>query len=391
MRPKLVILVFFFVFSLCCQRTDQNTFLSQDKVSWLKQEAARQLQGCQRTGHDGTILYTPDGEGNYAALWTRDFYYMVGNAFELMPQDHIKKAILYLLNGQREDGCIPDRVQEDGLAVYSAGPVNNPLGDPPTDNSQFFVLLVSTYVNKTGDMTFFKENVASLVAAMDYTPRSSAGLVFIDPLNPHSPYGFTDTIAKTGELLFSSLLYWHACTELVDLFDKIDEKDLAHNFQNRAQLIEKNLDKLWEPEKNMYLAATQQCRQVDIWGNAYAIYIHFPLGDKKAHIVDYLAQNYDKIVMRGQVRHLIEPDFWQKTLIPIKPGTYQNGAYWGTASGWLAYAFSEAFPELSTRILNDLLNDYQQYGAHECINTDYAQLNNYVASVTNPLGALEKM
>ncbi len=375
--------------SVSCGR--EKVTISQDIHQWLIGEARRQLEGCTITAHDGTVLYTPDGQGHYAALWTRDFAYMVENAFHLLPKENVRRAMLYLLNSQREDGCIPDRLQADGLAVYSAGPVGHPLGDPPTDNSQFMVKLVADYVAHTGDLDFFRNAADKLVAAMNYTPRSPDGLVYIDPAAPHSPYGFTDTIAKTGELLFSSLLYWEACQRLVVLFNQITEPKLAEEFDQRSLMIESHLDKLWDNQAGMFLAATQDCRQIDIWGNAYAIYIDFPLMEKRGRIVEYLAANFDKYVHKGQIRHLPAPEHWQKTLIPVEPETYQNGAYWGTASGWLAFALADKHPALAKRILDDLLADYRQNGAYECINRDYAKLKDYVVSVTNPLGAIERM
>lgn len=376
---------------ICSCENSKQQFLSSDQLTWLQNEAKRQLTGCQITAHDGTILYTPDGEGNYAALWTRDFGYMVENAIQLLPAENVKAAIQYLLNGQRQDGCIPDRVQADGLAVYSAGPVGNPLGDPPSDNTQFMVKLVADYVEHTNDYEFFAQNSSNLLNAMAYTPRSENGLVYIDPNNPHSPYGFTDTIQKTGELLFSSLLYWEACKRLNKLFKKVHDQDTAQFFRDRATEIEKNINILWDEKNGMFYAATHDCKQIDIWGNVYAIYINFPLKDKKARIIDYLAGHFTEYVYKGQIRHITEPDAWNKTLVPIKPGRYQNGAYWGTASGWVAKAFAESHPDFCEKILTDLVSDYQERGPHECINSDYQQLNNYVASVVNPLGALKKL
>jgi len=394
MLLRIVIIGIFLLFLLFCVAKKQD-FVSPEEFNWLKTETTEQLQGCQLLASDGTMLYTPDGKGNYAALWTRDFSYMVENAFDFIETEHIKAAIEYLLAGQRADGCIPDRVQGDGLAVYSAGPVNNPLGDPPTDNSQFIVLLIYNYIKHTGDLDFFRSgsqpNCDKIVAAMNFTPRTKSGLVFINPEKPHSPYGFTDTIAKTGELLFSSLLYWEASEKLATLFNKIDNHTLADDFRNRAKLIEMNLDKLWDEKTGMFWAASEDCRQIDIWGNAYAVYIHFPLKGKRRQIVNYLKDSYNKIVFKGQIRHLPAPEVWQKTLIPIGPGTYQNGAYWGTAAGWVAYALAEDYPELAKKIFHDLIVSYRTVGAFECINSDYTQLKNYVASVTNPLGALLKL
>jgi hypothetical protein len=113
--------------------------MRNDVVKWLNEAASDMLRRCRIIAHDGTVLFTPDGSASYRALWTRDFAYMVENVGDLIDPAEMRAAILYLLRDQRADGCIPDRVQADGLAVYSAGPIECPLGDPPADNSQFMV------------------------------------------------------------------------------------------------------------------------------------------------------------------------------------------------------------------------------------------------------------
>ncbi|MCJ7588770.1 MAG: hypothetical protein MUQ00_12850, partial [Candidatus Aminicenantes bacterium] len=86
----------------------------------------------------------------------------------------------------------------------------------------------------------------------------------------------------------------------------------------------------------------------------------FPLGPKKERIIQYLAENYSRFIYLGQVRHLPEPEFWERTLIPVAPGTYQNGAYWGTASGWIAFALTERWPDLAARLVRALITDYKR-------------------------------
>jgi len=191
--------------------------------------------------------------------------------------------------------------------------------------------------------------------------------------------------------LFSSLLYWEACQKLVELFRQIDNQQNMKDFKDQAYMIEVNLENLWNEKDGMFLAASIDCRQVDIWGNAYAIYIGFPLFEKKNRIVDYLTHNFDKYVMNGQIRHLSRPEHWQRTLIPVEPETYQNGAYWGTASGWVAFSLWEKHSQLSRRILTDLIADFQKNGVYECINSGYFKIKNYVVSVVNPLGTINKI
>ena len=358
-------------------------------LAWLEDAARRELAGCRAVAQDGTILFTPDGQANYGALWTRDFGYMVENAIDLLDAGEVRAAIEYLLRGQRADGCIPDRVQVDGVAVYSAGPVDNPLGDPPTDNSQFVVSLVYDYVKRTGDHDFARQWFDALRRALDFTPRDANGLVFIPPEQPHSPYGFTDTIAKTGALLFSSLLYWKACREMAQLCQWCVEDDAP--YLQRADQIAGAMDILWDDDAGAYRAATHDCNQIDVWGCAFAVYIGFTQGERRQRLLHFLRDHYDDYVYRGQVRHLLGNETWERTLIPVAPGTYQNGAYWATASGWVLYALAQIDEPLASRMLDDLMTDFQTHGIFECVNIGYEKLDHYVASVVNPLGALRRI
>jgi hypothetical protein len=339
-------------------------------------------------------MYTPDGKGNYAALWTRDFAYMVENAGDLMPLDHIEACIRYLLGGMRDDGATPDRVQGDGLAVYVAGPVAHPFGLPNLDNAPFLVIAVDAYLKRLPadrGKALFREWSPLLDKAMDYIPRSGTGLVYNDPAKPHSPYGFTDCIGKTGELFKESLLYWRACRCMQRLHDMLGRAQKTKDYRDRAEKIERNVSALWDNKAGMFLAASKNCRQIDIWGNAYAIYIGFPLGDRRDRIVRFLIDNYDRYVWRGQVRHLLKGQYWQRLLTGVPRDRYQNGAYWATAAGWVMVAVAKEDPNLASRMFADLIDDFKTAGVCECINEGYRKLPDYVNSATNPLAAARRL
>jgi len=358
-------------------------------LSWLEEAARRELAGCRIVAHDGTALFTPDGLGHYGALWTRDFAYMVENAWPLLAPEQVRAAIEYLLRGQRADGCIPDRVQADGRAVYSAGAADCPLGEPPTDNGPFMVNLVYDYACNTGDFELAKRWLGALGRGLDYIPRSPTGLVYIAPGRPRSPYGFTDTIAKTGELLFSSLLYWDACRKMAVLADRCGIA--SYPYPQRADQVARALTRLWDEQAGAYRAATGDCNQIDIWGTAYALYIGAVQGERQGRALAFLRDHYADYVYRGQVRHLLRGEYWQKTLIPVERETYQNGAYWATASGWVIAALTQIAPSLARRMAEDLLADLHDNGIYECVNEGYGKLEHYVVSATNPLGALRRL
>jgi len=365
-----------------------------EKIRYLTETARKLLQGCQVKAQDGTVLYTPDGRGNYAALWTRDFAYMVEHTADLMPAAHVEACIRYLVRGQREDGAVPDRVRPDGVAVYVAGPEESPLGEPNLDNPMFLVIAADVALQRATTArrkALFAEWSSALDRGMDWVPRSPQGLVFNNPEKPHSPYGFTDTVRKTGELLMESLLYWTACLRLARWHQQLGEKRREDEYLQRARRIEQNLDRLWDEKADAFLAASVDCRQVDIWGNAYALAVGFPLGKRKSTVQQTLVRRYADYMWKGQVRHLYRGEYWERLLIPVPRDRYQNGAYWATASGWVMQAIHPVNPQLAARTFDELIADFQQNGVYECVHPEYRQLESYVVSACNPLGAARQL
>jgi hypothetical protein len=363
-------------------------------VRYLEDTTRRLLEGCRVTAHDGTVLYTPDGKGNYRALWTRDFAYMVENAGDMMPAREVEACLRFLLRAQRADGVVPDRVQPDGVAVYSAGPPDHPLGLANLDNPAFLVVAVDEHLKRLPEdraRGFFLEWRSQLDRAMDWVPRSGRGLVYNDPERPHSPYGFTDTVAKTGELFMESLLDWTACRRMAERYEKVGHAEKSANYRRVCRCIEQNLDGLWDDEQGAFLAATRDCRQVDVWGNAFALHLDLPLDNKKERVLHFLTTNLDRFVWHGQVRHLVKGEYWSRQLAPVPRERYQNGAYWATASGWVLEALARTNPEKARTMFDEMITDFRSRGICECINVDHRQLDSYVVSATNPLGAARRL
>ena len=363
-------------------------------LSWLTGTTRELLTGCRVRADSGIWLFTPDGKGNYRALWTRDFAYMVENAGDLMQPAQVEACLSYLINGVRADGATPDRVPPDGVAVYVGGPPDHPLGEPNLDNAPFLVIAVDEHLKRSPRkqaQRFFHVWSVALDRAMDWVPRADSGLVWNDPAKPHSPYGFTDTIGKTGELFFESQLYWTACQRMAEWHKKTGDAQATNKYRERAALIERHFGTLWNEKSGAFLAATKDCRQLDIWGNAYAIWLDFPLGEKRKHVLKFLATNYERCVWRGQVRHLLAGEHWQRLLAPVQPERYQNGAYWATASGWMMFALSQTDSRLAHQMWTDLIADFQAGGVCECVNEGYRQLPSYVVSAANPLAAARRL
>jgi glycogen debranching enzyme len=347
------------------------------------------LAACRHEAHDGRAIYFPDGSGHYAALWTRDFCYMVEGATSLLPAHEILAGIDYLLDGQREDGYIPDRVQPDGLAVFFPGPVDDPIGSlPPVDNQPFMAKLICAYSKLSPDYRPVKERLDRMYAAMDAVPLEADGLVAIDRNNPSVDYGFTDTVAKTGKTLFGSLLYWEACQLMAETYRRWEAHDDAHEWFERAEHAGQRLDEFWNDEEGMFRAAMRDCRQIDIWGSAYAAVLRVPSKTQTERIAHYLMRHRDEIMLHGYVRHLPEHQPWQRLFRDIPYGTYQNGGYWAVPGGWVARTIATVDEGFARQMLEGLIAQFGQDGACEWINPEQRALPGYGASAACVLGSV---
>lgn len=357
----------------------------------IKDVTQKLLKGCIIRSNSGINMYTPDGKGNYAALWTRDFAYMVEYAGELIPEEDIINGIEYLIYNADKNGWMPDRVTKEGIAIYTAG-TGNFCALPNLDNGCFAVLAADAFL-KTLDVekakSLFLKWKDALIKGIDCIPIDDKGFIINRSNPPHSPYGFTDTVVKTGILCFETLLLWRAKKAMIEWLEKTDSD--AEIYIKSIKSIEKYFADVFMGENGMLVSATEQCCKTDIWASCFAVSIDFPLTkSEKTNIARWLINNYDSIVESGQIRHLPSGEYWDKTFVPIDIGTYQNGAYWATPTGWFVDAIIEYDKLLAVKTVKDILKYFEKYGVFECVNGEYRNLDTYVASATNVYGICKK-
>ncbi len=363
--------------------------IDQSQYDRLEAVARRCLETARVQADDGTWIYTPAGSGKYTGIYMRDFCYTVEGAGYLIDPDEIRDAIDYLISRQREDGTMPNCVRPDGSAVFSVHESNPSLGRSPTDNAQFAVKLVDAYLELTRDYASFARWSNALMDGMQTVPLSSDNLVFIPPGSPHSAYGFTDTVAKTGEVLFSSLLYWEACLVLAQMCKSAEDHDGAHQWFEAAEFAGAKIHDLYDPRTKLFFAATGDCRQVDLWGSAYAGVIRACSKKLTKQIGEYFFDNYDRCFLNGCVRHLPGSERWNRMLADVPAGTYQNGGYWPTASGWVAMVLDRFDPSTARAFVDEVIDELETGDAPEWINEGTRDGLLYLASVANVLGAVK--
>jgi hypothetical protein len=284
-------------------------------------------------------------------------------------------------------------VKFDGTPIYKPG--YGRMGENAVaDGSPFTIAVVYLTWKRTGDASLLSTNVLDkLVKAMNAIPRDAAtGLVAIDPSKTwdRCPYGFTDTIRKTGLCFFESLLDVEASRRLAEMLTAAGSAEDARTFSTRAKSVAEQINAVfWDEGLQLYRAATVQCREGDVWGSAFAVWLGVASDERADTIAAYFRANDRGLTQKGQLRHTPPGVYWEKG---CAKDTYQNGGYWGTPVGWYAYTLNRIDPALADRTLVDLVSDYAKRGVGEWVFGDQVRLpGGYLSSATLPLQGIRRL
>jgi glycogen debranching enzyme len=365
-------------------------------VDWLSCRTAQIISGCQISGVNDTKIYTPDASLSYGAQWTRDFQYMVsGAAPGMLDERSIKQAVRYQFNGQRADGCMPDRVQADGKPVFSPGAASAPFADHAWDNGPFGVLLLTATMDAWPEAPYFCSLEPQARRALDFVNRSTNALVYNDEVRPNCTYGFTDTVAKTGNLLFTSLLYYDASSSMARHAQTFRCGDHAR-YAAEAAAIRASIDTtMADPTGGpLWLAATVDNKLPDVWGSAYLVSLGLSTPERRRSAVVELLTNNATYFRYGQLRHTPYPSYWDRCFGAKCPphGVYQNGAYWATPMSYVTSALiATGYAEEASKLLEQTIDDFRRHGIYEDVDRGHPATSqgvlNYTASATNVLRA----
>jgi hypothetical protein len=197
-----------------------------------------------------------------------------------------------------------------------------------------------------------------------------------------------------------------AALELAELLDKAGEPG-ADDYRRIAAAISEALPRTFGAGTGLLRASTGTGAQPDVWGTAYAVYTGAVDAETERAACAALARACadGTIAWKGMIRHVpTDADFsattaWEKAY--AARNTYQNGAYWGTATGWVCHAVAKVDRELASRVALEYVghlreDDFRQGPDHgapwECMHPDNDHRQNpvYMTSVTCFLEALSR-
>jgi hypothetical protein len=362
-------------------------------VKWLEREAHRVIRAAAVPMKDGTLAFPPQVGIGYQAFWLRDYEYALEGALEAFSSEELAAACTVFITSIREDGAGVDCVKFDGTPIYMPG--YGTMGrEPVLDGPPFTVAVAWNTYCRTRERELPGEILDPLIKTMNWMPRNPAnGLAHIKEPGERCSYGFTDSIPKSGDDLFCSLLFVQACRQLGDLLERGGRIAEAQKWRDEALRVEESVRAvLWADDFGLFRSTTRTSNSPHIWGSAFAVRLGVATEQQALRIARYFADHYDELVLHGQVRHM--PGFmdWNGNRTEHNSGVYQSGAYWATPVGWFVYSLDLAAPELADRTVIEMVRHFQLHGACEWINREGQRvLPGYLASAALPLEGIRAM
>jgi len=378
----------------------------------------------------GGTLIRPGGRDCYPSFWIRD--YAMSLETGMISKSEQKHMLLLTASTQCNQtwitkngsmapfGAIADHIRiDDSKPIYFPGTYDyNEQGTkeygmtPPYDDQFFFIHMAHYYVTTTSDISILKHEINGiqlidrLEIAFNVPPSHEDNqIVFSTEEYRGVDFGFRDAITITGDLCFPSILKFRAAKELSSLFTRTNHKDKAMFYNKVAEKIKKALPGLFLDHRGMLLASTGKSKQPDVWATALAVYYNVLNGDAQTKASEFLSEAYKKGLLsyHGNIRHILTSDdydsttAWEKT--SVTKNNYQNGAYWGTPTGWLCFAIAKTNFSLAQKLAEEYIidlreNDFRNgngFGApFECFYPPgYKQNPLYLATVSCPYAVFE--
>ena len=364
-----------------------------EAVSWLHGEAHRIVRDSAVPMQDGTMAFPPQVGIGYDAFWLRDYEYALEGSIESLSDKELTDACRLFFKAIRDDGAAVDCVRFNRTPIYKPG--YGSMGrEPVLDGPPFTVSVAWQTYRRTKDKALLKEILDPLVKTMTYMPRNPAnGLAHIKFPGERCPYGFTDSIAKSGDELFCSLLMVQASRQLGDLLAAGGRAEEAQKWRTEAERISGSVRGVfWDGQAGLFRSTTGACNVPDIWGSAFAVWLGVATKEQSQKIAKYFKEHHNEIVLHGQVRHM--PGFmdWNGRKMATNSGQYQSGGFWATPTGWFVYTLDLADPALADQTVIEMVRHFQGHGACEWINREgTCQLPGYTASAALPLAGIRAM
>ena len=235
--------------------------------------------------------------------------------------------------------------------------------------------LLGAVANRTGPTgtALLCAQLPTIWAELQATYRN--GSVFRDGLafSAAAAVGALETVLTSGHNTLLSLLHVQALDSLSAMASVhgCGADALAMQAARATIVAALGGPMLWNDATGMFRPSSGNCVNLtDVWASALAVEVGAVTGGRAGRVVAWFGAHWPEVVQDGQIRHLPLGEFWPAHLF-WEYNVYQNGGYWGTASGWVLPVIARNNSAVAEQLVRDAIADARQNGINEWHNREY--------------------
>jgi hypothetical protein len=122
---------------------------------------------------------------------------------------------------------------------------------------------------------------------------------------------------------------------------------------------------LWDELNGMLRPSSGNCANLtDVWASALAVEVGAVPAERAGRIVAWFGAHWAEVVQDGQIRHLPAGQHWPGHMF-WEYNVYQNGGFWGTASGWVLPVIGRNNSLVAEELVRGAVADARKNGINE--------------------------
>lgn len=349
----------------------------------VEAEAATIAEANVRSGLEKRLLLNGEeklilcaGARNFREPWARDFGFAAFGLMAMAEVTAVKEGLEVFFHYQRPSGQFPVKVHSTSILdrvlhaiFWREQPITAPLRPKyksahntiSLDGNALLVTAVLHYVQQQQDDEFLQQWWPALQKAMHWLAEHEQGAEHL--LHQRAYADWADSIARSGHILYTNVLYWKAAVEMAQAAQKVGTPDEMDHFEAKAAQLRENIQAHFWDEELGHFITSRRFRNLSSAGNLMAV----AWGLTTPEQADLILDKMDELKMAEPVPTQVVSTPYPLNFIGIENRlagipTYHTSAAWLWLGAWHVIALvrrgrleraNELFRRLSEVIVRD--------------------------------------
>ena len=294
------------------------------------------------------------GVRNFREPWARDFGFATFGLMALGEVQVVRECLEAFMLYQKASGQFPVKLHSTSVVerylhslLKRQQPTYKPLRPKyqtahrtiSLDGNSLLVIAALHYVEQTGDTAFLRQHWDGLCRAITWLEAHAKG---DDGLLHQGAYtDWADSIARTGRIFYTNVLYWKAVSGLAEVSPFCEDADQQKWWHNKAQRLYEDIQEhFWRAERG-YFVTGEKYHNLSSSGNALAVAWDLATEEQAESILDTM----ERMGMADPVPTQVVSYGYRKRDVAIENHLaripeYHTNAAWLWLGAWHAVALA---------------------------------------------------